>query len=183
MLRVIKKTLNVISPWHTTWEAAGVWWACFHTLHLSGDVPHGLNIILYSSLRLRLQVAGDSLTGMFLGCVTGILPTGPGGRSWITCHCQGNLLLFDTEAMVGVVGKKMCHLCINENWLNNILRHLSEGDGCGFLKARNLPWSIFKFDYCFAVCKWERIRFWSVCKILDFGYLMSKPWLCTAGCI
>lgn len=55
----------------------------------------------------------------------GILPTGPRGTRRITCHCQDNLFPFDTKATVGATGGEMCHLCISENWLHDILSHVS----------------------------------------------------------
>lgn len=124
----------------------------------SGAVPHGTYRILQSfhsgsGCKLRLP---DRNVEDFSWCIRGILPMGPGGRSWITCHCQVNVSLFDIEATAEVVRKCVILIWVKTGCIIHwVPFQCSEGDGCWFLKTRNRPWSIFNFEYCFAECAWN----------------------------
>lgn len=123
-----------------------------HSCHASDAVP-GMNVILQSLQRLRLQIEA---------LLTRLLMTfwmhpkdfakRPGGRSWITCHCQGNLLCLILKLQQRQRGRKQ--LYNSGNWLHNILTHVSifrvRHDRFGFLRGNTWPWSLFNFDDCYA---------------------------------
>lgn len=154
MLQIIKEISYVILCWHTH----GMLLLCdehaFMPFRQSGAVPHGTN---------RIQQSFHSDSGCSLrhwqkyrGLLLMHLPIGPRGRSWFTCHSQGNVLLFDTGATIEVVRK-----CVFLIWgrtgciIDWVMFQYSEGDGCWFLKTRNQSWSIFTFEYYFDECAWN----------------------------